>query len=123
MCDQDKLYRVLDFIKSSLDNKRIIGATSLDKLITWVDASFATHINKRSHTGGTMSFGVGVIHTKSSKQKLNTKSSTKAELVAVSEYLPYHIWVVNFMKSQGYNVNKKILYQDNQSAIKMEKNG
>ena len=70
-----------------------------------------------------MSFGVGVIHTKSSKQKLNTKSSTEAELVAVSEYLPYHIWVVNFMKSQGYNMNKKILYQDNQSAIKMEKNG
>ena len=70
-----------------------------------------------------MSFGVGVMHTKSSKQKLNTKSSTEAELVTVSEYLPYHIWVVNFMKSQGYNMNKKILYQDNQSAIKMEKNG
>ena len=99
VCDQDKLFRVLDFVKNSLDDKRVIGATSLEKLITWVDASFATHMNKRSHTGGTMSFGVGVIHTKSSKQKLNTKSSTEAELVAVSEYLPYHIWVVNFMKS------------------------
>ena len=64
-----------------------------------------------------MSFRVGIIHSKSSKQKLNTKSSTEAELVAVTEYLPYHIWMVNFMKSQGYNINEKVLFQDNQSAI------
>ena len=93
VCDQDKLFRLLDFIKNSLDDKRVIGTTSLERLITWVDAAFATHVNERSHTGGTMSFGVVVIHPKSSKQKLNTKSSTEAELVDVSEYLPYHIWV------------------------------
>ena len=70
-----------------------------------------------------MSFGVGVVHAKSSKQKLNTKSSTEAELVGASEYLPYHIWMVNFMDAQGYNIKDKILFQDNQSAIRMEKNG
>ena len=123
MNDQDKLLQLLDFIKNSLDNKRIIGATSLNKLVTWVDAVFATHMNKRSHTGGTMSFRVGIVHSKSSKQKLNTKNSTEAELVAVSEYLPYHIWMINFMKSQGYNINEKVLFQDNQIAIRMERNG
>ena len=92
-------------------------------MVTWIDASFAIHINKRSHTGGTISFGVGVVHSKSSKQKLNTKSSTEAELVGVSEYLPYHIWIVNFMKSQGYKMKKKTLYQENEIAIKMERNG
>ena len=121
--DHGKLLRLLDFIRKSLDDKRIIGATSLNKFVTWVDAAFATHMNKQSHTGGTMSFGVGIVHAKSSKQKLNTKSSTEAELVAVSEYLPYHIWMVNFMKSQGYDINEKVLFQDNQSAIKMERNG
>ena len=118
-----KLDRVLDFLKATKKDRRIIGATSLDKLMTWVDVSYATHDNMRSHTGWMMSFGVGALHTKSTKQKLNTKSSTEAELVGVSEYLPYHIWLLNFFKHQGYNVKKKLLFQDNESTICMEVNG
>ena len=101
----------------------MVGATSLNEMVTWVDAAFASHMDKKSHTGGTISFGVGVVHSKSGKQKLNTKSSTEAELVGVSDYLPYHIWIINFLQAQGYNIKKKTLYQDNQSAIKMERNG
>ena len=48
---------------------------------TWVDASYAVYNNMKSHTGGVVSFGRGVTMSKSSKQKLNTKSSTEAELV------------------------------------------
>ena len=70
-----------------------------------------------------MSFGHSALHTKSSKQKLNTKSSTEAELVGVSDYLPYNIWMSNFLKEQGYGLKSNILYQDNQSAIRMEVNG
>ena len=69
-----------------------------------------------------MSMGYGTLHTKSSRQKLNTKSSTEAELVGVSEYLPYNLWMNNFLKSQGYDLSKNVIYQDNQSAIRMEKN-
>ena len=65
------------------------------------------HPNMRSHTGGAMSFGRGIIHGKLSKQKLNTKSSTKAELVAVCDYLPYHIWMIIFLKYQGYEIKEK----------------
>ena len=68
--DSAKLDRVLDFLKATKGDKRIIGATNLDKLMTWVDASYAM----RSHTGGMMSFGIGALHTKLTKQKLNTKS-------------------------------------------------
>ena len=107
--DKEKLDRLLDFLHGMIDDRRILGATSLDEMIMWVDASFATHANKRSHTGGTISFGVGVVHSKLSKQKLNTKSSTEAELVGVSEYLPYHIWIVNFLKCQGYEIKHKLL--------------
>jgi hypothetical protein len=53
------------------------------------------------HTGGVMSVGTGVIHGKSYKQKLNTRSTTESELVGVSEYLPYDLWQVNFYKYQG----------------------
>ena len=121
--DKMKLDRVLDFLKATKKDRRVIGATSLDKLMTWVNASYATHDNMRSHTGGMMSFGIGALHTKSTKQKLNTKSSTEAELVRVSEYLPYHIWLINFLKYQGYNVKEKLLFQDNESTIRMEVNG
>ena len=77
----------------------------------------------RSHTGGVVSFGIGGIVCKSSKQKINTKSSTEAELVGASDYLPNTIWVMNFMKSQGHSISASYLAQDNQSAMKLEQNG
>ena len=61
--------------------------------------------------------------SKSSKQKLNTKSSTKLEQVGVSKYLLYHIWLMNFLSIQDLKVDKRLLSQDNQSTIRMERNG
>ena len=89
-------------------------------LYTWVDAAYAVHQNMRSHTGGCISFGLGTIHAKSSKQKLNTKSSTEAESVGVSEFMPYNISLINFLHEQGYQINPNILLQDNQSTILLE---
>ena len=77
----------------------------------------------RSHTEGLMSFKTGAVHCKSSKQKLNRKTSTEMELLGVSKYMSYHIWLMNFLKIQGMSVQKKLLLQDNQSLIKMERNG
>jgi hypothetical protein len=70
-----------------------------------------------------MSFGTGALVCKSSKQKLNTKSSTEAELVGASDYLPNTIWAKMFLSAQGYQVHTNILEQDNESAIRLEKNG
>ena len=64
-----------------------------------------------------------MVHTKSSKQKLNTKSSTEAELVGLSDYVPYTLWMNNFLAAQGYKIKSSKVYQDNQSAIRMETNG
>jgi hypothetical protein len=47
----------------------------------WVDASFGIHPDMKSHTGATMSLGKGSAYSKSTREKLNTKSSTEAELV------------------------------------------
>ena len=69
-----------------------------------------------------MYFGYGMVHCKSSKQKLNTKSSIEVEVVGISDYLPYHIWIFLFMRAQRYNIKQNILFHDNQSTIKMEKN-
>ena len=70
-----------------------------------------------------MYLDVGVLHAKSSKQKLNVKSSTEVELVGTSEYIPYNLWLLMFMDKQGYTIKNNVLYQDNQSTILMLKNG
>ena len=100
-----------------------IGADNSEIARTWADVSYATHEDMKSHTGGIFSMGYGIAHHKSTKQKLNTKSSTEAELVGASDYIAYTVWMKRFMEEQGYKLNSNIFYQDNESAIKMEKNG
>ena len=51
------------------------------------------------------------------------KSSTESELVGVSEYFSYNIWLMMFMDAQGYGIENNIVYQDNQSCMKMHING
>ncbi|KAI2490730.1 Reverse transcriptase (RNA-dependent DNA polymerase) [Fragilaria crotonensis] len=121
--DQAKLKRVLEYLKGTLHYKYTIGSDDMGKIRTWVDASYAVHPDMKSHTGGLLSFGTGGLVCKSAKQKLNTKSSTEAELVGASDYLPNLMWVQNFLKGQGYEVKESTLQQDNESAIKLEKNG
>lgn len=121
--DWKKLKRALSYLKATKNDVRVIGAENLNSLYTWIDAACAVHPNMRSHTGGTMSFGVGTLHSRSSKQKLNTKILTEAEVVGLSKYLPYNLWLVNFLKAQGFMIQDSVIYQDNQSAIKMEQNG
>ena len=89
--DWKKLKRVLGFIKGTIDDKRRMGIDDMCNIVTMINASHAVHENMRSHTGGLVSLGIGILHGKSLKQKLNTKSSTESELVRVSDYVPYTI--------------------------------
>jgi hypothetical protein len=70
-----------------------------------------------------MSMGSGAIVGVSKKQKLNTKSSTECELVGVDDVMPQVLWTRYFIEAQGYKVSEAVVYQDNQSAILLEKNG
>ena len=77
----------------------------------------------KSHTGGVMSTGTGAAYsTSSKKQKLNTKSSTESELVGIDDVLPQALWTKYFLEGQGYGTNT-ILYEDNQSTMKLADNG
>ena len=67
--------------------------------------------------------GRGCLMPKAVKQKINTKSSTEAKLVGVSDLLPYMIWTSYFLQAQGYDIKEATLYQDNKSAILLERNG
>jgi hypothetical protein len=68
-----------------------LEANSIQISKLWVDGSFAVHSSDmmQSHTGGTMTLEKGSIYSTSTRQKLNTKSSTEAaELVGVDDVMP-----------------------------------
>ena len=67
--------------------------------------------------------GYGLLHGNSSKQKINMKSSTEAELVGVRKYLPYNILLLIFMDDQGYGIKDNVVLQDNQSTMMIHING
>ena len=104
-------------------------------VLTWsVDASFAIHNNMRSHTGAVLSLGQGALMSMSSKQKINTKSSTETELVGVQDAMNFVVWIQLFMGEQMKTVSKDsallkfmhetVILQDNTSTtIQLEKNG
>ena len=67
--------------------------------------------------------GNGALFATSNKQKLNTQSSTKAELVGVNDVMPQILWTHYFLEAQRVTVKGNIVYQDNQSSLRLEKYG
>ena len=67
--------------------------------------------------------GSGSFINMSRKQKLNTRSSTEAELVGADDASTMILWTRLFMEAQGYEVKDNILYQDNKSTILLFENG
>ena len=88
-----------------------------------MDASYSVHPDCKSHTGAMMSLGNGAISSMSRKQKLNTKSSTEAELEGVDDASAQILWTNYFIQSQGYVIDETELFQDNLSATLLEING
>ena len=77
----------------------------------------------RGHTGGGLTLGRGFPIVTSTKQKLNTRSSTESELVGVDDMMPSILWSRYFLEAQGYKVNDNVIFQDNQSTMLLERNG
>ncbi|CAN0452523.1 unnamed protein product [Ectocarpus fasciculatus] len=122
--DWVKLIRVVKYLNGTKDVVMTLKPDEgLISIYAFVDASFAVHHDFKSHTGAVITFGQGCIYFKSTKQRLNTRSSTEAELVGVSDALTTIIWLRDFLLDQGYDVGPAVLYQDNMSTIAMLSNG
>ena len=70
-----------------------------------------------------MTNGQGFKISASSKKKLNTKSSTKSEILGVDQLTPSVLWTRMFFYFQVFGVTENIIYQDNKSVIILENNG
>ena len=81
--DYKKLTCVMKYLRGTRD---ITLTMETDKGHRWwVDILYAVHLDIRSHSGIHMTLGKGTAYSVSSKQNLNTKSSTEAELVAIDD--------------------------------------
>ena len=101
----------------------ILSANGSGILKWWVDALFAVHPNMRGHSGGGSSMGRGFPIVSSTKQKLNTRSSTEMEVAGADNFILAICWMQHFVLAQGCDVIDNILFQDNRSAMLLEKNG
>ena len=124
--DQDdymKLGKVIKYLESTLHLTLRLQVDESNLLQWWVDAAYATHPDMKGQTGATFTMGHGSVYSNSLKQKLVARSSTEAELIGVHDILPQILWTRNFLMSQGYPVQKNIVYQDNMTAMLLENNG
>ena len=121
--DYKKLARAIKYIRRTKFLRLTIEAEYLDQNHWFIDGAFAVHDDMKSHTGGYMTFGKGMLDGSSSGQKINTTSSTEAEVVGVHDNMPSLLWTRYFMEAQGYPLKPSVVHQDNQSAMLLETNG
>ena len=121
--DWNRLVRLMRYIHSTRGWHLTLSADDLRVIKWYVDAAFATHPDYKSHTGAVMTMGGGAMQIMTRKQKLNSRSSTEAELIGVDDAITQLLWTKLFMEAQGYPIRDNVLYQDNKSSILLETNG
>ena len=93
-------------------------------ILAWhVDASDGVHADGKGHASRTLTMGSGAACNQSTKQKLNTRSSTKSELTGADGSMSQVLCTNYFLEAQGHDSYDTIVCQDNTSAILLGKNG
>jgi hypothetical protein len=94
-------------------------------LYATVDASYANHLDRKSHTGCTLHIGKtsGSFHSRSKKQTITADSSTVAEFIAAHFAAKEIMWARSFLAELGFpQSTPTILFEDNKSTIAMIEN-
>jgi hypothetical protein len=121
--DWGKLNCVLKYLNGTKYFKLRLTVDNLAVLKWYVDGSHNVHWDCKGHRGGVFSLGRGTTSSYSRKLKLNTRSSTKTELVTADMFTPEMLWSLDFIQAQGYEAECVGLYQDNISTQLLIKNG
>jgi hypothetical protein len=119
----NKLIWKMNFLKQTQEDVLTLEADNSQTLTQYVDTAFAVHPDMTSHNGAMFTLGKGALISDSTKQKTSSRSSTKAELNGIDDETGKTIWIKRFIEAQGFTVNTNVIYQDNQSTIKLSNNG
>ena len=82
--DDRKLDCLIAYLSATRDLPLTLGCSVLPTVTVSIDAAYCNRDEKRSTTGMCITLGTGIFATASKVQKTATKSSTEAEIVAVS---------------------------------------
>jgi hypothetical protein len=122
--DWDKLVHLIQYIRSTVDRMLILGGSDSNNVPKlYCDASFGVHPDGKSHSGISIHFNLGAVICKSIKQKVVSKSSAEAELIALSDGAAICSWVLQFLEEQGYPNPTSVIFEDNQAAIALAQRG
>jgi len=119
--DWKKLLCLLGYLKSTDGLLLHLSCTDLMNLIWYIDGSYATHDDMRRQSGAVLLAGDCAVLFRSNKQKVNTRSSTESEVIAVDDALPTVQWTKNFMMDKGFDL-ETLIKEDNQSMMLLMKN-
>jgi len=87
-----KLCRVMWYLRNTSHIRLTLEAYGTHIINRWIDASYAAHDDMKSHPGGVITLGQGAIYGSSTRQRINTQSSTEIELVDVNNMRPQIPW-------------------------------
>jgi hypothetical protein len=92
--------RMMHYLNKTKDLVRTMKADKMSIIKWYVDAAHTVHEDLKGHTGSAMTLGKGTITANSTKQKLNTRSSTETEIVGVDDVMPDILWTNFFRRSR-----------------------
>jgi hypothetical protein len=121
--DWDCLERVYRYLNGQSDRVVKYPRLGVISICSFIDASFACYLDKRSRTGCVLLCCGAYVGAWSTRQDLNTKSSTESELVGATDECGWLISGHNWLGEQGYSLPPPVLYQDNTSVVDILKRG
>ena len=87
--DHTKLGKVIGYLKDTVQLSLLVGRDD-NEILTWnIYVSFAVHPDCKSHIGTCLTSGYWSLLYLSSKQKINTKSSSEAGLTGVDDTMTF----------------------------------
>jgi hypothetical protein len=119
--DAKKQQRMMDYLYFN----RSLGLGYDDdedmRIYAYVDASYGTHFDGKSHTGAVIAIGnvtLNPVKIRSFKQRLVARSSTESELIGVHDSTPDILWASEALEEWGYEQKlPAVLFQDNLATI------
>jgi hypothetical protein len=128
VADPYKLERVLGYLLLTKNWNRVFDSSKFSKVTTYIDASFATHADGKSQSGCMVLLGNTLVHEGCRKQRLISRNSTEAELVALSDYMEEGELVEAFLADLGDLMmmdlvpDTHVVFQDNQPTMNIVMN-
>ena len=122
--DIKKLDRVIQYVNGTKAFGLTLTCRGPLRIVGFIDAAFGCHEDGKSHSGAIIQLCGCCVMAISRKQKIVSKSSTEAELIALSDLCSIVELCNEFVRDQGYGDSEvPLIWQDNQSTISMVKNG